>query len=130
MKSDAPTIESGGMAVATESAVADNSLEPHRAGDDDLGGFSLCLPGCPISGVVSVPRLKTTPIGWTLDSPTPEDFPEFPKLPLELRTMIWVHHHDENNEITIHFKKTVYRAKDGDVPIKNVNTRGVAIKRM
>ena len=130
MESDTPTIDNGGMAVVTKSAFADNSVELHRSGEHDLGDLSLCMSGGPISGTISMPRLDTSPMGWTMESPTPEDFSEFPKLPLELRTMIWVRHHDDHNEITIKFKKTVYRAKDGDGPIQNVNTRGAAIKRM
>ncbi|PVH72471.1 hypothetical protein DL98DRAFT_539156 [Cadophora sp. DSE1049] len=130
MASTAPNSQNGAVAVSTESAVGVNSLENRPAAEVDLGGLSLDISVGPTDNFISLPRVITPPIGWSPESPTPEGFPKFPKLPFELRSMIWVRHHDETNEIVINFKKTVYRAKNGDAPIRNVNTKGMTVKRM
>ncbi|KAH7403818.1 hypothetical protein BKA64DRAFT_707290 [Cadophora sp. MPI-SDFR-AT-0126] len=130
MPSTAPSVATGLVAMTSESVTSLNSFKLHPAAEVHLGGLSLDVSAGPTDNITSTPRVITPPIGWSTESPTPDDFPKFPKLPFELRSMIWVRHHDETNEIVINFKKTVYRAKDGDAPIRNVNTRGVTVKRM
>ncbi|KAK0100130.1 hypothetical protein ONS95_008469 [Cadophora gregata] len=130
MYSNASSLQTIAVAASTEGATDVNTPELNCTAELDLRDLSLEPSSQSIDRAISRPRVMTPPVGWSLQSSIPENFPMFSRLPFELRSMIWVHHHHETNEIVINFKKTVYRAKSNDVPINNVNTKGVTIKRM
>ncbi|KAL2066988.1 hypothetical protein VTL71DRAFT_1412 [Oculimacula yallundae] len=70
-------------------------------------------------------EIAANPIGWSAFSRGPDTFDLFPKLPLELRTMIFVEAVNEKGFVNFHMKKTlsIYRDSQRKGPLIEEVTR-------